>query len=233
MSWLDLPPIELPGASTTAAPGETGLAKGLLGLVAGGLVGFWTTSTVEVWKPQNPAALATILGVGEAEREDMGDGFAEVGHFDRRTNVLHVRNRNPRSGAPRHFPVQPVGRPDQALDPQAVWHLTHIADVAIRRDERWHLQAGGYGSGELSLGVEIGQWQGQRRLILTATPARIGHRWNVGRPGLPKSVGAEPSRAAGVPITRPGLDQAVALLLLAMAESGLSPWEFMPVFDTV
>jgi hypothetical protein len=233
MSWLDLPPLELPGAGTTAAPGETGLVKGLLGLVAGGLVGFWTTSTVEVWKPQNPAALATVLGVGEAEREDMGDGFAEIGHIDRRANVLHVRNRNPRSGAPRHFPVQPVGHPDLALDPRGVWHLTHIADVAIRRDERWQLQAGGYGAGELSLSLEIGQWQGQRRLIVSATPARVGRRWDVGRPVPPKAVGAEPSRTAGVPITRPGLDQAVALLVSAMAESGLSPWEFMPVFDTV
>ena len=104
--------------------------------------------------------------------------------------------------------------------------------MAIRRDERWQLQAGGYGAGELSLSLEIGQWQGQRRLIASATPARVGRRWDVGRPVPPKAIGAEPSRTAGVPLTRPGLDQAVALLVSAMAESGMSPWELMPVFDT-
>jgi len=103
MSWLDLPPLELIGAAPdpVVTPDENGLVKGLLGLVAGGLVGFWTTSTVEIWHPDNPAALAAILGVGEVERMDAGTGFAECGLLDREKKVLRVRNRNPRSGPPR------------------------------------------------------------------------------------------------------------------------------------
>ena len=85
MSWLDLPPLELIGAAPdpVVTPDENGLVKCLLGLVAGGLVGFWTTSTVEIWHPDNPAALAAILGVGEVERMDTGTGFAECGLLDR------------------------------------------------------------------------------------------------------------------------------------------------------
>jgi len=80
-----------------------------VGLVAGGLVGFWTTSTVEIWHPDNPAALAAILGVGEVERMDTGTGFAECGLLDREKKVLRVRNRNPRSGPPRVFPGRTTG----------------------------------------------------------------------------------------------------------------------------
>lgn len=225
--------MELPGAATHPGARSTGVETGLLGLVAGGLVGFWTRSVAEVWKPANPAALATVLGVGEVERVDMGDGFAEVGQLDRAANVLRLRNRNPRSGTPRTFPVQPVSLADDALDPRAVWQLTHMGDVAIRRDERWQLQAGGYGAGELSLGIEVGPWQGQRRLIVTATPARVGRRWSEGRLGVPRTPGADPSRSAGVPVTRAGLDKAVTLLVSAMAEAGLAPWEYMPVFESI
>lgn len=234
MSWLDLPPIELIGAapSVTGATSEPGVTKGLVGLVAAGLFTFWSEHQIEVWRPQNPAALAAVLGVGEVERIDMGDGFAECGYLDRTTNQLRLRNRNPRSGAPRAFPVQPNGLPDAGQDPHAIWQLTHMADVAVRRDERWELQPGGYGSGPLTLGVELGQWQGQRRIIVTATPAMVGRRWTTGHLGIPKVAGAQPTRAAGVPLTRPGLDQAVKLLSSAMDESGLSPWEFMPVFPT-
>lgn len=235
MSWLDLPPIELIGAapSVTGPSGEPGVTKGLVGLVAGGLFTFWSEHQIEVWRPRQPAALAAVLGVGEVERVDMGDGFAECGYLDRNSNQLRLRNRNPRSGAPRIFPVQPNGLPDAAQDPHAIWQLTHMADVAVRRDERWELQPGGYGAGPLSLGIELGQWQGQRRIIVTATPARVARRWDVGRLGIPKAAGAEPSRSAGLPLARPGLDHAVKLLVVAMEESGLSPWELMPVFPTL
>ena len=231
MSWLDLPPLELIGAAPdpVVTPDENGLVKGLLGLVAGGLVGFWTTSTVEIWRPENPAALAAILGVGEAERIDTGTGFSECGLLDREKKVLRVRNRNPRSGPPRVFPGRPTGLPDPDLDPRAVWQLTHMVDVAVRRDERWALAPGGHGSSDIFLGLETGPWQGQRRLIVTAQPAVIARQWAGGRLGIAKAGGA-PSRSAGVPITPQGFGDAVKMLASAMTESGLSPWEFMPVF---
>ena len=231
MSWLDLPPLELIGAAPdpVVTPEENGLVKGMLGLVAGGLVGFWTTSTVEIWHPDNPAALAAILGVGEVERMDTGTGFAECGLFDREKKVLRVRNRNPRSGPPRVFPGRTTGVPNPDLDPRAVWQLTHMVDVALRRDERWALAPGGHGSSDYFLGLETGPWQGQRRLIVTAQPAVIARQWAGARLGIAK-VGGAPSRSAGVPITPQGVGDAVKMLVSAMTESGLSPWEFMPVF---
>ncbi len=231
MSWLDLPPLELIGAAP--APVVTldasGLVKGVLGLVAGGLVGFWTTSAVEIWHPDNPAALAAILGVGEVERMDTGTGFAECGHLDREKKVLTVRNRNPRSGSPRVFPGRTVGVTNPDLDPRAAWQLTHMVDVAVRRDERWALAPGGHGSSDFFVGLETGPWQGQRRLIVTAQPAVIARQWAAARLGIAKAGGA-PSRSAGVPMTPQGVGDAVKMLVSAMTESGLSPWEFMPVF---
>lgn len=229
MSWLDLPPLDLVGATPVAAPDGNGLVRGLLGLVAGGLVGFWRTDAIEIWRPENPAALASILGVGEVERVDSGTGFAECGRLDREKKTLEVRNRNPRSGAPRTFPGRPVGLADPELDPHAVWQLKRMVDVALRRDERWALAPGGLGYDDLFLGIETGPWQGQRRLIVTAQPAVLARRWASGRLGVAKA-GGTPSRSAGVPITPQGVDEAVKLLVSAMSESGLSPWEFMPVF---
>jgi hypothetical protein len=229
MSWLDLPPLDLVGATPVAAPDANGLVRGLLGLVAGGLVGFWRTDAIEIWRPENPAALASILGVGEVERVDSGTGFAECGRLDREKKTLEVRNRNPRSGAPRTFPGRPVGLVDPELDPHAVWLLKRMVDVALRRDERWALAPGGLGYDDLFLGIEMGPWQGQRRLIVTAHPAVLARRWASGRLGV-ANAGGTPSRSAGVPITPQGVDEAVKLLVSAMSESGLSPWEFMPVF---
>ncbi len=231
MSWLDLPPLDLIGAAPdqVVVPDEGGLVRGLLGLVAGGLVGFWSTSAVEIWRPDNPASLAAILGVGEAERVDAGTGFAECGRLDHEKTTLHVRNRNPRSGPARTFAGRPVGVSDPDLDPRAVWQLTHMVDVAVRRDERWALAPGGHGSSDVFLGLETGPWQGQRRLIVTAQPAVIARRWPNGRLGIAKA-GGEPSRSAGLPITPQGVGDAVKMLVSAMSETGLSPWEFMPVF---
>lgn len=232
MSWLDLPPLDLVGATPSSAPDEHGLVRGLLGLVAGGLVGFWSTSAGEIWRPDNPAALAAILGVGEVERVDTGTGFVECGRLDREKKMLQVRNRNPLSGAPRTFPGRPVGISDPSLDPHAAWQLKRMVDVALRRDERWALAPGGLGYSEFFLGLETGPWQGQRRLIVTAQPALVARRWANGRLGIPKS-GDVPSRSAGVPITPQGVDEAVKMLLSAMSESGLSAWEFTPVFPVI
>lgn len=234
MSWLDLPPLDLVGAAPdqVPAPDANGLVRGLLGLVAAGLVGFWSTGSIEIWRPDNPAALAGILGVGEVERVDTGKGFAECGRLDRDKTTLQVRNRNPRSGAPRSFPGRPVGIADPSLDPHAAWQLKRMIDVALRRDERWALTPGGMGYSELFLGIETGPWQGQRRLILTAQPAVVTRRWTSGRLGI-ATAGGTPSRSAGVPMTPQGVDEAVKMLVSAMSESGLSPWEFMPVFPLV
>jgi hypothetical protein len=232
MSWLDLPPLDLIGAAPVAAPDEHGLVRGLLGLVAGGLVGFWSTSAVEIWRPDDPAALAAILGVGEVERVDTGTGFVECGRLDRGKKALQVRNRNPRSGAPRTFPGRPVGIFDPNLDPHAAWQLKRMVDVALRRDERWALAPGGLGYSEFFLGIETGPWQGQRRLIVTAQPAVLARRWANGRLGIPKA-GDTPSRSAGVPITPQGVDEAVKMLVSAMSESGLSAWEFTPVLTVL
>ena len=232
MSWLDLPPLDLIGAAPAAAPDAQGLVRGLLGLVAGGLVGVSGASAVQLWRPDNPAALAAILGVGEVERVDTGTGFAECGRLNREKTTLQVRNRNPRSGAPRTFPGRPVGVSDPNLDPHAAWQLRRMVDVALRRDERFALAPAGLNSGELFLGIETGPWQGQRRLIVTAQPALVARRWASGRLGIAKT-GSAPSRSVGVPMTPQGIDEAVKLLVSAMAESGLSPWEFMPVFPLV
>jgi hypothetical protein len=231
MSWLDLPPLDLIGAAPDAVvtPDANGLVRGLLGLVAGGLVGFWSTSAVEIWRPENPAALAGILGVGEVERIDTGSGFVECGRLDREKKTLQVRNRNPLSGAPRTFPGRPLGVSDPDLDPYAAWQLKRMVDVALRRDERWALAPGGVGNGDFFLGIETGPWQGQRRLIVTAQPAVIARRWASGRLGIAKA-GGTPSRSAGVPISPQGVDEAVKMLVSAMSEAGLSAWEFMPVF---
>ncbi len=234
MSWLDLPPLDLIGA--TPEPVETrdrdGSVRGVLGLVAGGLVGLWGSQSVEVWRPENPAALAAVLGVGEVERLDIGRGFAECGRLDGEKHLLHVRNRNPRSGAPRSFPGRPLGLADPALDPKAVWQLRRMVEVALRRDERWALAPGGLIDGEVFLGIETAPWQGQRRLVVTAQPAVLARRWAGGRLGASKP-GAAPSRSAGVPLTPQGVDEAVKLIVDAMAESGLSPWEFMPIFPVI
>ncbi|HET7724384.1 MAG TPA: hypothetical protein VFK68_07070 [Propionibacteriaceae bacterium] len=234
MSWLDLPPLDLIGAAgePVAAPDADGRTTGTLGLVAGGLVGVWGTHSVEVWRPDNPAALAAILGVGEVERVDVGRGFAECGRLDRDKATLQVRNRNPRSGSPRTFPGRPVGLSDPSLDPHAAWQLRHMLDVALRRDERWALAPGGLGDGDVFLGVETAQWQGQRRLVVTAQPAVLARRWPSGRLGVARN-GVTPSRSAGVPLTPQGVGEAVTMLVAAMSESGLSPWEFMPVFPMV
>jgi hypothetical protein len=232
MSWLDLPPLDLIGAAPAAAPDEHGLVRGLLGLVAGGLVGFWSTTAVEIWRPDNPAALAAILGVGEVERVDTGTGFVECGRLDREKRTLQVRNRNPRSGAPRTFPGRPVGVSDPNLDPYAAWQLKRMVDVALRRDERWALAPGGLGYSEFFLGIETGPWQGQQRLIVTAQPAVVARRWASGRLGIAKA-GGTPSRSAAVPITPQGVDAAVKMLVSAMSESGLSAWEFTPVFPVI
>lgn len=234
MSWLDLPPLDLVGAAPdqVVAPDADGLVRGLVGLVAGGLVGFWSTSSIEIWRPDNPAALAGILGVGEVERVDTGTGFSECGRLDREKKTLQVRNRNPRSGAPRVFPGRPVGLADPSLDPHAAWQLKRMIDVALRRDERWALAPGGLGYSEFFLGIETGPWQGQKRLIVTAQPAAVARRWTNGRLGIAKAGGA-PSRSAGVPMTPQGIDEAVKMLVSAMAESGLSPYEFTPVFPLV
>lgn len=230
MSWLDLPPLDLVGAAPDVRAADAdGWTSGTLGLVAGGLVGLWGPQSVEVWRPDNPAALAAILGVGEVERMDMGRGFAEVGRLDREKATLQVRNRNPRSGAPRTFPGRPVGLSDPSLDPQAAWQLRHMLDVALRRDERWALAPGGLRDGDVFFGVETAMWQGQRRLVVTAQPAVLARRWPNGRLGVAKG-GGSPSRSAGVPLTPEGVGEAVAMLVAAMSESGLSPWEFMPVF---
>ena len=195
-------------------------------------MGFWNTSSAEIWRPDNPAALAAILGVGEVERVDTGTGFAECGRLDREKKTLLVRNRNPRSGAPRTFPGRPVGLSDPGLDPQAAWQLRHMVDVALRRDERWALAPGGLGYSEFFLGVETGPWQGQRRLIVTAQPAVLARKWASGRLGIAKA-GGTPSRSAGVPLSPQGIDEAVKMLVSAMSESGLSAWEFMPVFPVL
>ncbi len=234
MSWLDLPPLDLIGAAPdeVVAPDENGLVRGLLGLVAGGLVGFWSTSSIEIWKPERPAELAAILGVGEVERVDTGSGFSECGRLDREKKALQVRNRNPRSGAPRVFPGRPVGIADPTLDPHAAWQLKRMLDVALRRDERWALTPGGMGYADFLIGMETGPWQGQKRIIVTAQPAVLARRWTSGRLGIAKA-GGTPSRSAGVPISPQGIDEAVKMFVSAMAESGLSPWEFMPVFPLI
>lgn len=234
MSWLDLPPLDLVGAAPDpiSAPDANGLTRGLLGLVAGGLVGFWNTTSAEIWRPDNPAALAAVLGVGEVERVDTGTGFVECGRLDREKKTLLVRNRNPRSGAPRAFPGRPVGVSDPELDPHAAWQLRHMVDVALRRDERWALAPGGLGYSEFFIGIETGPWQGQRRLIVTAQPAVLARKWASGRLGIAKA-GGTPSRSAGVPLGPQGIDEAVKMLVSAMSESGLSPWEFMPVFPVL
>jgi hypothetical protein len=232
MSWLDLPPLDLVGAAPVAAPDANGLVRGLLGLVAGGLVGFWSTSAFEIWRPDNPAALAAILGVGEVERVDSATGFVECGRLDREKTTLQVRNRNPRSGAPQTFKGRPVGLSDPALDPHGAWQLRRMVDVALRRDERWALAPGGLNDSEFFLGVETGPWQGQRRLIVTASPAVLARRWATGRLGIARAGGA-PSRSAGVPISPQGVDDAVKMLVSAMSESGLSPFEFRPVFSVI
>ena len=195
-------------------------------------MGFWNTSSAEIWRPDNPAALAAILGVGEVERVDTGTGFAECGRLDREKKTLLVRNRNPRSGAPRTFPGRPVGLSAPGLDPQAAWQLRHMVDVALRRDERWALAPGGLGYSEFFLGVETGPWQGQRRLIVTVQPAVLARKWASGRLGIAKA-GGTPSRSAGVPLSPQGIDEAVKMLVSAMSESGLSAWEFMPVFPVL
>ena len=127
------------------------------------------------------------------------------------------------------FPGRTTGVPDPDLDPRAVWQLTRMVDVAVRRDERWALAPGGHGSSDFFLGLETGPWQGQRRLIVTAQPAAIARQWASGRLGIAKS-GSDPSRSAGVPIAPQGIGEAVKMLVSAMSESGLSPWELMPIF---
>lgn len=231
MSWLDLPPLDLIGVAPepVVVPDADGRTAGTLGLVAGGLVGVWGPQSVEVWRPDNPAALAAVLGVGEVERVDVGRGFAECGRLDSEKTSLQVRNRNPRSGAPRTFPGRAVGLSDASLDPHAAWQLRHMLDVALRRDERWALTPGGLRGDDVFLGVEAALWQGRRRLVVTAQPAVLARRWSGGRLGVAKTGGA-PSRSAGVPLTPQGVGEAVTMLVTAMTESGLSPWEFTPVF---
>jgi hypothetical protein len=231
MSWLDLPPIELVGAAPDPDPaaGSVGLVRGRLSLVGGGLVGFWSGDSTQTWRPDHPAALAAVLGVGEVERIDIGTGFAECGRLDRDRTTLQVRNRNPGSGPPRTFPGSPVGVADPDLDPRAAWQLRRMVDVALRRDERFALAPGGLGDGEFFLGIETGPWQGQRRLIVTAQPAMMARRWSNGRLGV-STRGGVPSRSAAVPLTPQGVEEAVRMLVGAMTESGLAPWEFTPVF---
>jgi hypothetical protein len=231
MSWLDLPPLDLVGVAPDPLTARTadGSVRGSLGLVAGGLVGLWSGQSVEIWRPDNPAALAAILGVGEVERLDVGHGFAECGRLDATKRTLQVRNRIPQSGAPRSFPGRPLGMSDPALDPQGAWQLRRMVDVAVRRDERWALTPGGQGDGDVFLGIETAMWQGQRRMVVTAQPALLARRWATGRLGAARR-GATPSRSAGVPLTPQGVDEAVRMLVAAVSESGLSPWELMPVF---
>lgn len=230
MSWLDLPPLELVGGQDPVATSDDNLpVKGLLGLVAGGLVGIWNKNNVEIWHPDNPAALASILGVGEVERLSTGAGFAECGCLDHEKSHLQVWNRNPRTGPPRLFPGRPLGLSNPDLDPQAAWQLRRMLDVAMRRDERWALVPGGLHSTDAFIGIEKGPWQGQQRIVITAQPAVVARQWSSGRLGYAMS-GGTPSRSTGVPLSPQGVDEATKLVVSAICESGLSPWEFMPVF---
>lgn len=233
MSWLDLPPLDGVQSSTVAAEQAQGPAKVLIGLVGAGLVALWTEYGMDVWQPREPAALAKVLGVEEVERVDMGAGFAEVGLIDPEHQMLVLRTRTPSSGAPRRFAVTPGTFPNENLDPFSVWQLKRMADLAVRRGGRWLLQPGGYGAPDLTIAFEVGMFQRQRRVIVTAAPPRVARTWDTGQLGRPSRMQPEGSRSAGFPVTSAGVEQAVGAMVAVMRESGLRSYELMPTFPTV
>lgn len=234
MSWLDLDADEGPTHSlvSSSPAGKDGLVPCLLGLVGGGIVGLWTEYGLDLWKPVEPAALAAVLGMEEVERRDIGGAYAEVGHMDTARNALVVRQRTPGSGHPRRFAVQPGAFPDEKLDPWSIWQLKRMADLAVRRGSRFVLQPGGYGSAELTIGFQVGEYDKQRRIIVTATPAWVAKSWEHGRLGAARGALREPSRSTAFPVTPAGVDQAVAAIVAAVKDSGLRTYEMMPAYPT-
>ncbi len=241
MSWLDLPPLDGPSESLVGQvkpQGGDGLVRVLLTLVGGGLIGLVTEYGLDLWKPVRPGDLAGVLGVGEAERTDAGDGYAECGFVDPRRGILTVRNRSPYSGVPRRFDLTQGSFPDEKLDPHSAWQLKQMVVTAVRRDERWALQPAGFGMSDLSIAVETGVARTigaarQPQIIVTATPARVGSRWQDGRLGVPGMPHRDVSRTATVPVSPQGMDAAVKLVTTAISTAGMRSWELMPVFPTL
>ncbi len=236
MSWLDLPPdpdqrpLTLSSAATNPADG---LAPVLLSLVGGGLVGLSTTYGLEVWQPDDPARLASTLGMGIVERVSTDQGWAEVGHLDPATGVLHVRHRDPASAPARRIKLRQGTMPDERLDPWAGWQLERIADAAYLRNERWALRQAGYGRSEFELGVTSQQSPTGRQVVLTALPERIGRVWHGKAPSIPSfSRAGSLGESSGVTIaaTRTGIGQAARLLVAVLQREGIRPWEVMPCF---
>ena len=236
MSWLDLPPdpthqpLTLSSAATNPADG---LAPVLLSLVGAGLVGLWTTYGLEIWQVRDPAPLASILGVGIVERVQTDQGWAERGHLDPATGMLHVRHRDPHAASPRHVQLRQGTTPDERLDAWAGWQLERIADGAYRRGERWAVRQGGYSRSEFEVGVTSQQGPAGRQVVLTAMPERVGRVWHgkaAAVPSFARSGTLGESRAVTLPATVDGVKQAARLVVEVLKHEGIRPWEVMACF---
>lgn len=235
MSWLDLPPdenervISLTSASTPAA--DTGLARVALSLVGAGLVGFATEFGLELWKPADPARLASVLGIGIVERIDVNAGFAECAHLDPQKGLLLVRSRNPHDGSrPREFQVHQGTFPDESLDPWGRWQLDRMADACLTGQPGWTLREAGYNSSQI--GLTFAMRQG--RIVIEGRPPEITRSWKSGIVGQGAGTGGRtgsgPVRTMTLGRIRPDAIEAVRLLVLALQDVGLRPWEITPVW---
>lgn len=236
MSWLDLPPdpSQQPLTLSTAATNPAdGLAPVLLSLVGGGLVGLATTYGLEVWQVEDPARLASTLGMGIVERVQTHQGWAERGHLDPRTGMLHVRHRDPQSAVPRRVQLRQGTTPNDLLDPWAGWQLDRIADGAYRRGERWAVRQAGYDRSEFELGMVTQDGPMGRQVVVTAVPERIGRVWNGKAPFVP--IASRPgslgeSYAVTLPATREGIGRAARLFVDVLKREQVRPWEVMACF---
>lgn len=238
MSWLDLPPdpnerpITLSAAATSP---DDGLATVLLSLVGAGLVGLATTYGLEIWQVEDPARLASILGVGIVERIQTDQGWAEVGHVDPATGLLHVRHRDPHSAAPRHLQLRPGTMPNDMLDPWGGWQLDRIADAAYRRGERWAVRQIGHGRSDFELGMVTQDSPTGRHVVVTAVPERLGRIWHGKAPFVPvasRSGSLGESYAVMMPPTREGVGRVSKLLVDVLKNEEIRPWEVMACFPS-
>lgn len=238
MSWLDLPPdpnqqpLTLSSAATNSSDG---LAEVLVSLVGAGLVGLSTSYGLEVWQVEDPARLASTLGVGIVERVQTNQGWAEVGHLDPATGLLHVRHRDPYGAVPRRVQLRQGTMPNQMMDPWGGWQIDRIADAAYRRGDRWALRQAGYNRSEFELGMVTQDSPRGRQVIVTAVPERIGRVWKGKAPFVPiasRSGSLGESYAVMLPATREGITRAAGLFVDVMKREEIRPWEVMACFET-
>lgn len=210
------------------------LEPALISPVSGGMVRTWTETETQLWRVDDPDALASILGRGQIARTVLPDNrFREVVQLDAKAGTLFVQ---PRFAAPAQpggemeLLTKPFTLTEAAETPTPAWEdlesvLASIAVSAAGRGEYWLTALGGWEAPREPhcLFTAIDE-KGTATAVMEATPPPVGTGvW-------PEVSTGQAGVSVSAPASQETIEAAGIFAVAAIETWNVSPWDVVVTF---